>query len=447
GGPTNAAVHAPGDWSAESSEGWLRVTGGAGGLFPFDAPDTLIDPLAHADAEVPISPLSLMVSGASGSQLTLSALPNDTGVARTATVTVRSGNLPAQTLHITQQPVVTDISGPRVIECFNRRGYVDFLGASFVETGICGSVARVPIWDFVPISGSVNVFAIRNDSIGLYFTETGGNVRLAAGNGSNNQRWVLARQSNGTYRIRSVSNGMYMHNGLGSLTLANHVHTIDQQWRIEHIWHITNDGHQQNWIGFWDGAITVRTEPIPERQAAGFNFESRMTSAQTAWSNVLGVTFLPVVENAHIRAYGGDRVEIARLINNNIPFDPTNERYAAMTGRLRGGGEPASPIGQIIAGGATRNVFRLNDSLVDGVMRIGVFSNTGAWYTLNLRNIHFATMAATHELGHALGYMGHSPNLSDIMTGHIPGLASPNRTLNPAEIEHLLQVYRRRPWR
>jgi len=449
GGPTNAAVHAPGDWSATSSEGWLRVTGGAGGLFPFDAPDTLIDPLAHADAEVPISPLSLMVSGASGSQLTLDALPNDTGVARTATVTVRSGNLPAQTLRITQQPIVTDISGPRVMECFNRVGYVDFQGATFIETGICGSIVRVPVWDFVPIPGNTNTFFIRNDTIGLYFTERSGSMRLEARNGSNNQQWILARQPTGAYRIRSVSSGMYAHNGLGSLTLAARVNGTPQQWWIGDIWHVFDDGHQHGIFGFWEGAITVRTEPVPENQPRNFDFEASMASARTTWSNALGVSFIPVTGTAHIRAYGGCRVQIAELIPGVNFFDPARERYGAMVGPIRRDGGGVVAIGQVEAGGAMRNVFRLNDFFEGGVARMAVFTGINATRqnASNTRNINFATMAAIHELGHALGYFAHSPNPNDVMTGRIPSLSSPNVTLSPAEIEHLRQIYRRRPWR
>lgn len=75
---------------------------------------------------------------------------------------------------------------------------------------------------------------------------------------------------------------------------------------------------------------------------------------------------------------------------------------------------------------------------------MAVFSDSGGLTSIgDSRNIDFATMTAMHELGHALGYMGHSPNSNDVMRGNIPvTMRNPNETLNPAEREHLRQVYR-----
>jgi len=97
-------------------------------------------------------------------------------------------------------------------------------------------------------------------------------------------------------------------------------------------------------------------------------------------------------------------------------------------------GDFVESAGTIQAGGIYRPVFRFTGSGDTGLI-ITVFTGS-------TRNINFATMTAIHELGHALGYYGHSPNSNDVMAA-TPPLFSPPETLNPAELEHLRQIYRR----
>ena len=84
----------------------------------------------------------------------------------------------------------------------------------------------------------------------------------------------------------------------------------------------------------------------------------------------------------------------------------------------------------IQAGGATREVIRFTGQ--------GATANIMAVFTGNNR---FATMTTLHELGHALGYLGHSPNPNDVMRDGVP--SAPIESLRPSEIEHLRQINRR----
>ena len=259
-------------------------------------------------------------------------------------------------------------------------------------------------------------------------------------------------QSDGLYRIRSVASPtLYVTQTPSILQLASHSTNNTQLWHIGYIWHIVNDGHQQSWFGFWDGVINIRTQAIPTNQAAGFNFETRMATARNAWRIALGVTFHTVTDHdesdpPQIRAYGGCRIQISSRINDGVRFSTSHERYGAMIFEGRSGGDVPGPVGNVRAGGESRVVRKLNDIAEDGVIRMAVFSNSG-FGTLDSRNITFATMATIHELGHALGYFGHSPHPDDVMRGSIPlSMTTPNERLNPAEIEHLRQLYRRRPW-
>jgi len=127
---------------------------------------------------------------------------------------------------------------------------------------------------------------------------------------------------------------------------------------------------------------------------------------------------------ANIRAYGGDRHSILQTTG---VWEPDLAGVASIPGRGLGGRES---VGTIQAGGITRIVDR--------------FSGTGGGANILVTftgNNSMATMVTMHELGHVLGYWGHSPNSNDVMRATLP-LFSPNETLNPAEIEHLRQIYR-----
>jgi len=219
-----------------------------------------------------------------------------------------------------------------------------------------------------------------------------------------------------------------------------------QLWHIEHIWHIVIGGGYSPDFAFWDGAINIRTEAIPAQQAAGFDFYTRMATARTAWRNALGtssqISFVNTnnVANANIRAYGGCREAIRDHLGREVDFCPDDERYGVAITAPVGG----MNYGTIRAGGITRNVFRWRAGTGGDVSILAVFSNSGSNLTRDQRNINAATMTAIHELGHALGYLGHSPNSNDVMVGSLQWGQSPNVNLRPAEVEHLRQIYQRR---
>ncbi|MCL2361484.1 MAG: hypothetical protein FWC73_06705 [Defluviitaleaceae bacterium] len=391
--------------------------------------------------------LEVVGSGEPGTTLRISVTQsNDTGIPREATVTVRSGNLPSRELRIVQAPIITTIRGQRVIESLNRRGYVD---VSHMQARAIRYAARhtanYPIWNFVHREG--NVFAIRNETTGEYLTES---VRALthqpriSGVGRDydpRQSWLLMPQPNGTYRIRSISQDtLYIDGESAIVTLSTRSISGNQQlWWIEGIWHIDSNEWHETWFGIWDRVINIRRETLGT-PPAGFDFITSMNRAQNIWSRDLGVTFNPVADLnvANIRALGGDRYEIAREINRGTDFSPTAQRYGFF--RIHPMVEEGN-AGTLRAGGVNRNVRRLLN-VGDNAVEIAVFSNSGSWDTRNYRNVRFATMAAIHELGHALGYFGHSPGSNDIMRGNIQFLSSPSEILRPAELEHLRQAYR-----
>ena len=380
--------------------------------------------------------------------MTLSVQANE-GSSRQATVTVTSGSL-TRTLNITQSAPVVAIRGTRVIECFGRRGYVNVSStASAVPWNASERIAEMPIWDFVHIAD--NIFAIRNDTTRRYLTETSGGItHTSAISGSSRQHWRLIPQANGAFRIRSVSsetpnvsNALYIEDGNFNISLSSRSNNNSQLWWIEHIWHIDPNDEYENWFGVWDGRINILIETIGTPPAT-FNFESRMVAARNAWASALGITTLfravDNMEDANIRAYGGHREEIRNYLDQTETFNARNFRYGVTS--IGGAIDPLNArVDEIRAGGATRTVNRLSGNGNNAVLML-VFSDNGVPHIHDPRNISFATMSAIHELGHALGYRGHSPNPNDVMLGIVPWHVTPNETLNPAEIEHLRQIYR-----
>jgi len=408
-------------------------------------------------------------AGTSSAQREITTQLNDTGITRTARIYARSGVLPPQIFTVTQHSAVpaATMRGPRVIECFSRFGYVDVRGTATntnIEVNTRANVAR-PLWDFVHLRG--NEFAIRNDTTGHLFTATDGGLRYQASisgdirNPDRSQRWVVVPQGNGVYRIRSVSNGRYIVDGALNLTLADRNPTSNRQlWRIGFMWNVHSryvhqDGGAANWVGFWPETININVRPIGP-QPNGFDFVTKMGIAQRTWIDALGIAFRPInMEAANIRAYGGNRYAINGHLGLEVPL---RQRYG-VTRVFRHTRDYNSRV-EIQAGGATRGVFRLHgygsththshSGDIGPAVIMAVFSDnenqfadSGNHYASNSHNIRFATMSAIHELGHALGYPGHSPNSSDVMMGPIPAhMLRPNEVLNPAEIVHLRQIYR-----
>ena len=392
--------------------------------------------------------LTVSGSGVPGSQITISVGLNVSGARRTATVTVTSGNLSEQ-LTIAQRPIMAAMRGTRVIECFGRNGYVDVNSSATTTTIQCVSRASVnrPIWNFVHVQDSI--FAIRNETTGRYFTETGGNLRheerIAGANYSNQQLWYVIPQIEGPYRIRSVSNNtLYLQDGSvhflnnPALTLASRDASHNRQlWWIGYIWHVDPSYARNgiNWVGFWGGAINIRPQALEQNASA--EFYVAVNIARDFWERELGITFddARTSDDANIRVYWGTRIEFLDEIDRffvrdtvygvAIPPVITENYTSGIRGRVR--------HGTIQAGGSMRTVYRLYGT-GDVSMRVGIWSGTA-------RNVNVLPFTATHELGHALGYWGHAPNSSDLMSEH-PG-RNPEINLRPAEREHIMQIYRR----
>jgi len=167
-------VEGPQGWTAiqiSGDQGWLELRGAG---LPFTSLELQDIPYEIATADVSISRFAASAAGASGSHFEIVVPPNFSGVTLEATILVTSGNS-WETLVITQEPVMANVQGTRVVECFNNAGYMNAIS----ETGVFAhwtikAAASMPIWYFTRVSG--NVFTIRNYTTGLFLTANGGSL-------------------------------------------------------------------------------------------------------------------------------------------------------------------------------------------------------------------------------------------------------------------------------
>ena len=278
-------------------------------------------------------------------------------------------------------------------------------------------------------------FKIKNVNSGKYLGANSSNVSEVRqyDTVTDYSRWKIVETSTGNYRlICKASTWRYSvlatpttTDGDGVNLTVQTTYTDDASYNDE--WEIYNGvsnylGVLQYWnsnedtVAYWSSPPTLYVEK--REQSSSFYFESGVNSAKTQWSSVLNIAFSTEdKDNADIKVYG-----------------LTPDDYLDMTKTIW----PDSWTGLCTNLPSERGyaVYQENIKLIKEM----VYANVYIIYRpedTSPRTENETKKTVVHELGHALGYKGHSPTATDVMYSgsHSQFILSSN------EINHLYQIY------
>lgn len=242
--------------------------------------------------------------------------------------------------------------------------------------------------------------------------------------------WKLTETSNGRYKISckaSALSGKVLStpsstsaNGV-DLTMLAYVSNSDykDEWKIyDNL--STYYGTLQYWnddnerIGYWASPPSLYVENMtPSSQ---FYFESGISSARTQWSSALNISFPTEEESgADIKIYG---------------LSPTD--YYNETGTSWPNNRTGYTISSLYKQGYA--VYQGNIKRIDRRCAASIYI---IYRPESPRAKNETMKTVVHELGHALGYSGHSPTTTDVMYAG----AHSQYILSSSEINHLCQIY------
>ena len=175
-----------------------------------------------------------------------------------------------------------------------------------------------------------------------------------------------------------------------------------------------NANTEYNQIGTWGANSTIKFAQKKLNKNSDFDFYACNLGAQNTWAPILGVTFQNVIlmNDAQIKVYGGTQAEMQEI-------GLTVTEYAV--------GRTISDYGSSTTtsyGGKTKYVLGLNDG------EIQIYDGLGRTPTQ-------VQKTTTHEMGHALGWHGHSKVYGDLMYTS----SETSNGMTSRDINHLKQVY------
>jgi len=205
--------------------------------------------------------------------------------------------------------------------------------------------------------------------------------------------------------------------------VMNYHEDLTAEWSM--IWYADYDT-----VSFWPGVINIYTR-IVGRVDSDFHFMDWSEIASFEWAHALDRTAVirptTIEASAQIRLYGGTVEAFMEELSNMRAPDPDWAGWAEVPWGARNG--------TVTIDGITRSVTRLTGYSRAFVLEM---STSPVWgQTHNHAGYLFGV--TIHELGHALGYLGHSPGRDDVMWYGVNNAP----VLQPNEIRHLRQIYDR----
>ena len=168
-------------------------------------------------------------------------------------------------------------------------------------------------------------------------------------------------------------------------------------------------------IAHWDTVPTIFKKKIGSD--ASFYFNSAFNTAFLEWEDALGwsLTTTTQEQQADIAVYGGTREELKQIMGANASY---------LTDSTAGITFPAYDV---------TGYYRYNGEvkIYAEMEKATIYIPSDGRPANECRNI------VTHELGHALGFLGHSSSSSSVMYPYVSTIYD----VQAAEKDHLLQIY------
>lgn len=275
--------------------------------------------------------------------------------------------------------------------------------------------------------------------IGVESASSGAAVKQYSSWNSNNTKWVITKTSSGYYRFTSFSclaagYSLSVESGgsANGVDLFVYAYTDNSDARdewyfssVDYTWNADN-----NIVGVWQETPKIYIECESSDSA----FISRVDNAISIWSSALDISILKVsnADDANIKIYYGtwDYLEDSGCLYRR---EEEESGILGVTTRTKS----INPIATVSIYGEEKKIYSLISANVYITTDPFIYDDD----TKNPMDLSDAEKSATviHELGHALGYYGHSDAAGKIMYPQIFYFTDTSLTIN--EIYHLKLVY------
>ena len=235
------------------------------------------------------------------------------------------------------------------------------------------------------------------------------------------------RIGNGSFRINVATNSNPEIDREGTITVSagGRTQTITIRQHRYYIWH-----SDLSIVGFWPGAVNTS---VQTHGNVGRNMNIFLDNVNREWATALGVPINRTAPaQANIQNHVGRRGPLAAFMRTQR-YHIAVSANTICTGRYQGlaFNAPTTWAGSIVCReGRLRSVQRYSGVAVTFNSYDNRFDNP--INDVNLQNL------LLHEMGHALGWEGHSRTPGDVM--YIRGSHNVIR-LSPQEARHLRQIY------
>jgi len=291
-----------------------------------------------------------------------------------------------------------------------REGTVSVSGNNLTENFAVSQLAPDPFLEIWPTSDWLNLPAAGGVSRNVQITSNIPSITLYR------PSWLNVVNIDGGVRLTIQANVAFERSSGIIFTGGGLNRTFIISQENGFIWH-----SDSNWIGYWPDAITIGTPetrgviPVDFEQ----NLQNSSEAARLRWGGGLWITIGQATHNnASIQVFGGSLLEM---------------QYESGDMRNWAGLCSYAPRTRVLTTRMDNSVRSIYEFSGQARTFVTYGSDTEDWSTAIINSI------TVHEVGHALGWAGHAPNLNDVMYFQIQ--RSNDGNISNIEARHLRQLY------